>query len=88
MSCSAQREAQLKAQGWTRQFLAAEPRLSEAVDEYRELGFQVRLEPVDPVACAQDVACTTCFARPEVAALHKVIFTRLADVDARDQNLP
>lgn len=76
MSCNAARESQLLAQGWAKQFMADEPRLSEAVEEYRELGFEVRLEEVDPAGCASSGGCTACFADPEVAARFKVIFTR------------
>jgi sulfur carrier protein len=49
-------EAELVAQGWSRCFVADEPRLSEAVATYRELGFEVRLLPV-PLT---DGACTEC----------------------------
>ncbi len=38
------REEELKRQGWMRQFTTDEPRLSEAVELYRSLGFEVRLE--------------------------------------------
>ncbi|MBU1154824.1 MAG: hypothetical protein KKC30_00320 [Proteobacteria bacterium] len=76
MTCSSQREAQLLAKGWVKQFMADEPRLSEMVEEYIALGFQVRLEPVDPAACASGSGCTACFEMPEVAAKFKIIFTR------------
>jgi hypothetical protein len=56
--------------------MANEPRLSEAVEEYTALGFQVHLEPVDPAACANGPGCTACFEMPEVAAQFKIIFTR------------
>jgi len=39
-----QREEELRKQGWVRQFVTDEPRLSEAVELYRELGYEVRLE--------------------------------------------
>lgn len=39
------RATETKRQGWTRQFTADEPRLSEAVKLYRSLGYEVRLEP-------------------------------------------
>jgi len=39
-----QREEELKQQGWVRQFVTDEPRLSEAVELYRELGYEVHLE--------------------------------------------
>ncbi|MCB2225291.1 MAG: hypothetical protein KQH53_01345 [Desulfarculaceae bacterium] len=83
MICHAQREAELKAQGWTRQFTADEPRLSEAVESYRALGFEVLLEPVDPAACAAEGGCTACFGSPEAAARLKIIFTRAKTGDAR-----
>jgi len=76
VTCSSQREAQLLAQGWVKQFMSDEPRLSEMVEEYIALGFQVHLEPVDPVACAGGSGCTACFEMPEVAAKFKIIFTR------------
>jgi len=39
------RSAELKRQGWVRRFVADEPRLSEAVELYKSLGYEVRLEP-------------------------------------------
>ena len=65
-------DAELTAQGWERQFSASEPRLSEAVEEYRALGFEVRVEPID--ACPADGTCTACLA--ENPGLVKVIYTR------------
>ena len=76
MSCSAEREKELAGQGWTRQFMATEPRLGEAARQYRELGFEVLLEPVDPAACQRQGQCAACFEHPEAAARLKVIFTR------------
>jgi hypothetical protein len=76
VSCSSPREARLIAEGWTRQFMTSEPRLSEAVAEYAALGFQVLLEPVDPAACAAEGGCTACFSAPEAAARFKIIYTR------------
>lgn len=78
MTCSAQRETQLMTKGWTRQFTTDEPRLSEAVAEYQDLGLEVHLEPVDPATCAQDSECTACFEQPEAADRFKIIFTRPA----------
>lgn len=85
MTCSSSREKELAAQGWTMQFMTDEPRLSEAVGEYRDLGFEVHLEPVDPVACQEAEGCTVCFQNPEVAAQFKIIFTRpAANAGGRD----
>ena len=62
----------LVADGWTRQFSASEPRLSEAVESYQEIGMEVRLEPVD--TAPSDGTCTVCMAEnPEYV---KVIYTR------------
>lgn len=49
-------EADLEAQGWTKQATYDEPRLGEMVATYRELGFEVRLEP----ARLDDGPCRTC----------------------------
>jgi hypothetical protein len=73
----------LEEHGWVRQFVASEPRLSEAVELYRESGFEVHLEPL-----STDQECDTC-AGPEKKGqeecrvcfegfedLYKIIFTR------------
>jgi len=50
------REEELKKEGWEKRFTIDEPRLSEIVEQYRELGFEVLLEPVDTAS----EECTTC----------------------------
>jgi hypothetical protein len=37
----------LQKQGWTKRTISGEPRLSEIVEEYEALGFDVHLEPVN-----------------------------------------
>lgn len=71
----------LEREGWTRQFTACEPRLSEAVELYKESGFEVRLEPLpkgkDRGACGgtEDQAeCGACF--EGVEDQYRIIFTR------------
>jgi hypothetical protein len=49
-------QAELIAQGWQRCFIADEPRLSEAVETYEELGNEVVLVPV----AEDDGECTEC----------------------------
>jgi hypothetical protein len=46
LSCGGgnQRDEDLKKKGWVRQFVTDEPRLSEAVDLYKEIGYEVLLE--------------------------------------------
>ncbi|MBW2457586.1 MAG: hypothetical protein JRI68_23975 [Deltaproteobacteria bacterium] len=49
-------EDELKAQGWSQRTTYDEPRLSEMVALYEELGFEVRLEPF----CPMDDQCSEC----------------------------
>ena len=64
------REEQLKKEGWQKRFTIDEPRLSEMVEQYIELGFEILLEPVD----TSSEECTTCItAFPD---RYKTIYTR------------
>jgi hypothetical protein len=57
--------------GWERRSVLSEPRLSEAVHEYWELGFEIHLEPVragDP-----ETGCDRCFESDDTA---HIIYTR------------
>jgi hypothetical protein len=64
------REEELKKEGWEKRFTADEPRLSEMVRQYEEIGFEVLLEPVD----SSSEECTSCItAFPE---RYKTIYTR------------
>ncbi len=75
MAQKSPRDRELTAQGWTRQFSASQPRLDEAVQEYRALGFEVLIEPVD--TNPSDGACAACVAEnPEYV---KVIYTRAVE---------
>jgi hypothetical protein len=64
------REEELSKEGWEKRFTIDEPRLSEMVEQYKELGFEVLLEPVDP----SFEECMTCI----TASLdrYKTIYTR------------
>ena len=73
------REEELVAAGWERRFIACEPRLSEMVAMYKEIGFEVHLEPLpskeemDQSGC-EESGCTACYdADPE---RYWIIFTR------------
>ena len=66
------RHQELEKEGWVKQFSADEPRLSEAVEEYQQLGFEVHLEPLDPQEMAGE--CTTCFMAS--CDRYQVIYTR------------
>ena len=61
---------ELLAEGWERCFIADEPRLSEAVETYEELGFEVALVPVP----LDDEGCTECMVNEPDR--YRVIFVR------------
>ena len=78
----------LEKQGWVKQFVASEPRLSEAVELYKESGFEVYLEPLpkdqvcDPCAGPQDLEqgeCRVCYEGFEER--YRIILTRPAKKD-------
>jgi hypothetical protein len=71
----------LEREGWVKQFIANEPRLSEAVELYKEAGFDVHLEPLtkgqECEICAgpeEKGECRICFEGFEDQ--YKIIFTR------------
>jgi hypothetical protein len=75
------RTAILVGEGWTKQFVACEPRLSEAVEIYKEAGFEIHLEPLpkepECETCAGEEdkdECRICFEGFE--EMYKTIFTR------------
>ncbi len=45
-------------EGWDVRFIGDEPRLSEVVKLYRELGFEVMVKDFQPELCS---GCTACF---------------------------
>jgi len=51
------REAELTAQGWTKQVTFDEPRLSDVIEMYEEMDWDIHLEPFDP---AGEPGCTKC----------------------------
>jgi hypothetical protein len=64
------REEELKKEGWEKRFTTDEPRLSEAVEQYREIGFEVLVEPVDITS----FECTSCLTGADDHT--KTIYTR------------
>ena len=65
------REEELKKEGWEKRFTIDEPRLSEMLEQYKELGFEVLLEPVD----LSSEECTSCMAADPKR--YKTIYTHL-----------
>jgi hypothetical protein len=66
------REEELKKEGWEKRFTMDEPRLSEMIEQYKELDFEVLLEPVDP----SSEECTSCLTDPAFSSRYKTIYTR------------
>ena len=65
------REQDLIAQGFKKRTVYDEPRLSEIVEMYEEMGYEVRLVPLDPDS---EPGCSECMkVDPDK---FKVIFTR------------
>ena len=67
------RQEELEKKGWKRQFTIDEPRLSEAVDQYEELGFEVFLDQLDPGEMPSG-ECTSCL--NDSCDKFKTIYTR------------
>jgi hypothetical protein len=64
----------LEGEGWTKQFVASEPRLSEAVEMYKDLGFEVHLEPLP-----KQSECETCVGPEEAQAECRICFDGFED---------
>jgi hypothetical protein len=78
---------QLEQEGWTKRFVANEPRLSESVELYKESGYEVHLEPLpketECESCVGDGKadkCRICFEGFEDQ--YRIIFTRPTKVVA------
>jgi hypothetical protein len=52
-------EGELLAQGWTKQTTIGEPRLSEIVENYRKMGYEVHV--IEHPAEESGDSCNTCF---------------------------
>ncbi len=73
------REEYLAANGWEKRFVACEPRLSELIEIYDEIGFEVQLEPLPSkeemgADSCEASGCTVCFDMDRER--YKIIFTR------------
>jgi len=65
------KKEELEKQGWVKQTTYDEPRLSEIVEMYEEMGFEVRLEPFDP---DDETGCSECMKlQPDK---YKTVYTR------------
>ena len=64
-------EKKLIKQGWEKQATYDNPRLSEMVEMYKEIGFEVHLEPFN---AENDIGCSSCMQL--MPDLFKTIYTR------------
>jgi hypothetical protein len=67
-----QSDSSLIAQGWERRFTADDQRAKEAMELYRQLGYEVRAEPVLPEELPDD--CQDC--KTVVSFYFQTIYTR------------
>ena len=79
----AEMRAELEKEGLIRQFTADEPRLSEAVEMYKSLGFQVHLEPMVPDENSEE--CAACL--EVMCDRYKTIHTRPAEGGESEETL-
>ena len=63
-------------EGWTAKYIGGEPRLSEQIELFRELGFEVKIEPLDPAVCQ---GCTECFKDASSPAM--ILYVRKLDTN-------
>ena len=66
------REEELALEGWEKKFTAMEPKITEYVKMYEEMGFEVHTEPVTREELGQE--CTSCYAL--TFDLFQTIYTR------------
>jgi len=66
------RDERLALEGWTKKFTCDADRVSEFVEMYESIGFEVRVEPVSPDD--PDLTCQACFVGNREG--YKTIYTR------------
>ena len=64
-------DSSLESQGWQKRSILDEPRLSEALQMYRELGFEVKVVKLDTGGTS---ACSVCLDGPDDGT--SVVYTR------------
>jgi hypothetical protein len=68
-------ESDLETQGWERRSVLCKPRLSECVELYKELGFEVKQVPLDTENLPE--GCSVCYKGD--MEKYRVIYTRRAE---------
>jgi hypothetical protein len=72
----AARHSRLLEAGWTRRFIAEEPRLTEMKEMYESLGLEARIEPG---ALGDPEECRACFEVETFDSKYHTIYTRDAE---------
>ena len=89
MGESPKREDELIKEGWTRRFMANEPRLSEMAELYQSMGHEVHLEALPTVDCdsadEESQECRACFKGFEDQ--YKIIYTRPKKGESEEDDL-
>jgi hypothetical protein len=67
------RHRELTDKGWVRRFDAEEPRLSEMVRLYEEMGYEVLVEPG---IVGDEDRCRACFTSGGFESRHRTVYTR------------
>ena len=75
----------LEREGWRRRSVDTEPRLGELVALYRELGLEVRLEPLMKVCGSGIYPCTSCIEADADPERYKVIYTRRSEGEGSEE---
>ncbi|MFX1254639.1 MAG: hypothetical protein ACFFCZ_23710 [Promethearchaeota archaeon] len=74
------RKSQLEEEGWTRQFTIEEHRVSEYVELYESLGYEVRVEPVVP---GEKDECQVCYETE--CNKYRTIYTRSKQREVKEE---
>jgi len=70
-------------EGWEARFIGQDPRLSEVVEMYREIGYEVRVEEFSSSGC--DSCCKPCF--DDAPVPHLVVYTRQGTTAEEEDDL-
>ena len=85
-SVPSEREALLLKEGWVKQSTLGEPRLSEVVENYKSLGYEVNVEEFRDQGGG--AGCTTCFdAGREMGQVYGTVYIRKRGDSAQQDEL-
>jgi len=59
--------------GWEARYIGQDPRLSEIIEQYLELGFEVKTEPFNAADCGECLECFQDLTKPAMVVYVKKI---------------